>query len=393
MIWQNPGYNCWRHDERLKDRQTGEQETPEEDKEDISETEHDAVYGWPGFDFEDQVAGWLILKVLTGQPLPGIVGICGRLQMQTEALGWSIDDILMTSVVAPDDERHLAISCKSNVQVTASGLPADFVTRCWQQWSRSSGPMKCGKDCLMLVTRGRHNTFEQIWSELKKDATGADLALALARMRATTRSRKVFDSVRAPAKDAGVAASDADVVAMVKSIEVAPVDFQIANSENEKLVIKEARSLLVNGSLAEGGRLWTELVIHAKNTRLGSGTLDISDLWRRLRGEFVLKDHPDYEGSWQKLRALTQDHKATIETAFPSGVTLDRQWERDKLHERISADAVCVVFGESGSGKSALVKMMLMSGSQALRRCGSDPTILISRSMKRRGRASVSTGP
>src|SRR3984893_7318249 len=85
----------------------------------------------PGFDFEDRVAAWLLLKALTGQPLPGVEGIGTRLQMQTEALGWAIDDILLTTVVAPDDKRQLAISCKSNVQVTASGLPADFVKRCW----------------------------------------------------------------------------------------------------------------------------------------------------------------------------------------------------------------------------------------------------------------------
>jgi hypothetical protein len=74
--------------------------------------------------------------------------------MQTEALGWLIDDILLTTAVAPHDERHLAVSCKSNVQVTASGLPADFMTRCWQQWAKAdTGPMHRGKDYLMLVTR------------------------------------------------------------------------------------------------------------------------------------------------------------------------------------------------------------------------------------------------
>src|SRR5260221_14023332 len=106
----------------------------------------------PGFDFEDHVAAWLLLKALSGQPLPGVEGIGTRLQMQTEALGWAIDDILLTTAVAPDDTRQLAISCKSNVQVSASGLPADFVMRCWQQWAMAgTGPMRRGKDCLMLV--------------------------------------------------------------------------------------------------------------------------------------------------------------------------------------------------------------------------------------------------
>ena len=314
----------------------------------------------PGFDFEDRVAAWLLLKVLTGQPLPGVEGVGTRLQMQVEALGWAIDDILLTATVSLDDQRHLVISCKSNVQVTASGLPADFVMRCWQQWARvDANPMQRGKDCLMLVTRGRNNAFMATWSDLSNAASGVDPALALGRMCATTKHRTMFESVKGPAKDAGVTASDADVVAMVDSIAVAPLDFHIADSESETRAIAQSRTLLVNGSLTNGKRLWRELIGQAKNTRLGSGTLEISDLWRRLRHEFALKDHPDYGASWQKLRALTQDHKATIETALPSGLTLARKGETDELLKRIATDAVCIVFGESGSGKSALVKAML----------------------------------
>ena len=313
-----------------------------------------------GFDFEDQVAAWLLLKVLTGQPLPGVEGIGKRLQMQVESLGWAIDDILLTATTSPDDQRHLAISCKSNVQVTASGLPADFVGRCWKQWAQADrNPMRRDKDKQMLVTRGRHNAFMATWSELKNCARDADVALALSRMRATAKHRKIFESVKAPAEDVGVTPSDADVVAMVDSIDVIPLDFQTANSECERLAIAQSRMLLESGSLTEGKRLWRELVGKTRNVRLGSGTLEISDLWKRLRSDYALRDHPDYESSWQKLRALTQDHKGTIETALPSGQALDRKGAADKLLEWIAEDVVCVVFGESGSGKSALVKTVL----------------------------------
>ena len=75
--------------------------------------------------------------------------------------------------------------------------------------------------------------------------------------------------------------------------------------------------------------------------------------------EFALKDYPDYESLLGKASTLTRDYKATIETSLPSGVALDRKVEIDRLVATISTDAVCVVFGESGSGKSALVKTML----------------------------------
>jgi len=55
--------------------------------------------------------------------------------MQTEALGWSIDDILLTTTVSPHDPRHLAISCKSNVQVSGIGTP----TEVGQQWAVELG--------------------------------------------------------------------------------------------------------------------------------------------------------------------------------------------------------------------------------------------------------------
>ena len=314
----------------------------------------------PGFDFEDQVAAWLLLKVLTGQPLPGIEGIGTRLQMQVESLGWAIDDILLTTMESPDDQRHLAMSCKSNVQVTASRLPADFVSRCWKQWAQANpNPMQRGKDRLMLVTRGRNNEFMATWSELKDAAPGADIALAVGRMTATAKHRRILESVRAPARDAGVAVTDRDVVAMINCMEVTPLDFQIAGSEDEKAAIAQSRRLLVNGNPQEGKQLWGELVAQARQVRLGSGTLDIADLWRQLRRKYLLKDHPDYEASWQKLRALTDDYKGTIETALPSGLSLNRKDEIDELSKRITNDRVCVVYGESGSGKSALIKTLL----------------------------------
>ena len=86
----------------------------------------------PGFHFEDQVAAWLLLQALTGQELSGVKGIVTRLQMQVNALGWQHDDILLTTDAGPGDARHLAISCKSNEQVSAAGLPADFVERAWK---------------------------------------------------------------------------------------------------------------------------------------------------------------------------------------------------------------------------------------------------------------------
>ena len=134
----------------------------------------------PGFAFEDQVAAWLLLKMLLGEAVPGMEHSSGtRLQTQTSALGWLIDDLLVMSSMEPSELRQLAISCKSNVQVTSSGLPRDFVLAAWQQWSTSTtGTMRREHDRLMLVTRGRHPGFQASWTDIKDWSTSTDPGLA-----------------------------------------------------------------------------------------------------------------------------------------------------------------------------------------------------------------------
>jgi hypothetical protein len=43
--------------------------------------------GGAGFNFEDQVAAWLLIKMLRGEAIPGINAAGSQLQMQTHSLG------------------------------------------------------------------------------------------------------------------------------------------------------------------------------------------------------------------------------------------------------------------------------------------------------------------
>jgi hypothetical protein len=126
-----------------------------------------------GFDFEDGVAAWVLLQALAGRGLP-VEGIVERLQMQTGSLHWDIDDLLLTTQGA----RHLAISCKGNVQVSANGLPESFATQAWQLWTKADSPFDPATDRLALATQGTHAGFQSAWSDVKKFATSDDAALA-----------------------------------------------------------------------------------------------------------------------------------------------------------------------------------------------------------------------
>ena len=119
-----------------------------------------------GFEFEDQIAAWQLVKALSGEQVPGIGGVATQFQAQVSTLGWRVDDLLLTSV-AEGGQWRLAISAKGNQQVSASGLPFDFVSRAWEQWRDSHGPFNRAADGLALVTRGTLPAFQATWVEVK----------------------------------------------------------------------------------------------------------------------------------------------------------------------------------------------------------------------------------
>ncbi len=128
-----------------------------------------------GFEFEDLIGAWQMVKALSGERAPGIDSVVTQIQAQVSALLWRIDDLLLTTYVA-GAPRRLAISAKGNFQVTAAGLPADFVKRAWEHWRDSQGPFNRTTDELALVTLGSHGAFDPTWREVKNACSGTDTA-------------------------------------------------------------------------------------------------------------------------------------------------------------------------------------------------------------------------
>jgi hypothetical protein len=264
--------------------------------------------------------------------------------------------LLLTSEAARTT-RRLAISAKGNQQVSASGLPADFVTRAWEQWRDPEGPFDRSVDGLALVTLGTLQTFDGPWRELRNACSGPDVALAISRIRSNPRQSRIFDSVQRPG---GIStATDEETIQLIRRLHVLPVNLQAAYSETENQAIAQCRRLLASGDAGEAEALWKCLLNVATDMRLRKGTITIQDLTSLLRAQFALRHHPDFERDWETLSNITTDHKARIETELPSGYVVVRTVERTSFRTAVAENAVTVVFGESGCGKSALVKSVL----------------------------------
>ena len=277
-----------------------------------------------------------------------------QLQAQVSTPGWRFDDLLLTGE-AKGGPRRPAISAKGNQQVSGSGLPSGFVTKAWEQWRDPQGPFNRASDGLALVTLGTHPKFQATWREVKNACSGSDVALAISRIRNNPKQSRVFGSVQEP----GGNASDEETIELIRRLHVLSVDLQSAHSETENQSIAQCRRLLESGDVSEAEGLWKEVVNVAADVRLRKGTITVPELWSRLRVQFGLRLHPDLAGDWETLSKITSDQKARIETELPSGYAVPRTAKKAAFRAAVADNEVTVVFGESGCGKSALVKSVL----------------------------------
>lgn len=313
----------------------------------------------PGYQFEDLVAAHLLVRMLLGRPLPGTGPGGTKLQFQTNPLGWHIDDLLATAVYQTSP-RQLALSCKSNHQVTGKGLPAEFVNAAWAQWRGADpNPMNRRTDTVALVTRGQPNAFPSLWADIVQWCSAGDDALAVARIRKSAKHASVFDSIRKPV--GGPEATDLETVELIKHLAIVPLDFQLEPSRDLEDAIEWCRGLVASGSRTDAEALWKEIVRLASEARVVGGTILLDGLWRQLRSHFGLNARPDFSVSWQSLASITNEHKAGISTALLSGYVVPREAEQTAFKEHLERQPFTLVFGESGSGKSALVKQTLDS--------------------------------
>jgi Novel STAND NTPase 1 len=218
--------------------------------------------------------------------------------------------------------------------------------------------MKRNCDSLVLATRGRHDAFDKLWADIKNWAAG-DPTTALARIAETAKHGKVFAGIKSPIKAIKRNIPDRELIEFIRHLVVMPTNFHLADSEYRRQAIGRCRSLLRDGSPAQAEKLWEALVASVRTARLGDGTVELARLIENLARQFDLNDAPNYEASWRALDSGTAAYKRNIDAALPNGFEIDRRAEVDEVSALLGRDKVTALYGESGSGKSALVKATL----------------------------------
>lgn len=103
--------------------------------------------------------------------------------------------------------------------------------------------------------------------------------------------------------------------------------------------------------------LWKELQQIAEALRVSGGAISRGGLSAKLRLRFSLRDDPCDSVAWTRIRNFSQEGLEEIETTLPGNIRMPRSAELQALRTTVIDSRACHVLGDSGCGKSALIKM------------------------------------
>lgn len=306
-----------------------------------------------GYTYEDKVAAALLCEMLVGQQsLGGRWGVTQKLERQ--ASDWEpFGDILLT---IPNNSGKLikcGCSVKSNKQVNSNGCTTDLCAGLWA--SREKHIFTRGEDGLALFCSPLGRDVHRHLHALCNQASESD-PVRLNQKTTHLEIRRIYDSFQHPS-DSGDDGLPGHVLANLIPREF---DFEDASSRAEAEAIRLCGECLSPGDSVHerAAALWGELLAIAQALRVAGGDITRETLTAKLRLKFKLRDDPGDAGEWSHIRKFSSGWMAEIDTTLPGGFTIPRSKEVQDFRKGIAKRQALPVLGESGSGKSALAKLV-----------------------------------
>ena len=275
--------------------------------------------GGAGFRYENAVAARFLVALLGGtNPLGADFGRVSRVDWQARDAGWLADELAITCRTS-DRDRSAGVSVKSAQQVTRSGFPADFVEIAWVHWFgiNTRRKIRDSNDAVVLVTGSLAHDVQEAWSNILLEALETAPDRMATRLswpapgdgpQSSALQRTLFESFRCPAAiQSHGNAENATAVQLLRRVRLLHLDYEDTPSRDHAAAIAECQSILTPSDAAEAERLWLRLIGIADKKRPAGGSIDLPQLLAELRGEFVLRDHPDYRRDCEIVERSSQD--------------------------------------------------------------------------------------
>ena len=304
-----------------------------------------------GFSFEDKVAAALMAEMLAGQRSHGD-GYSVMTRIERQANDWEpFGDILVTVPNESGESCKIGGSVKSNRQINTNGANAEFCAGIWTAINKEV--FVAGRSALALYSAPLSADVSDHLNKLCCQARNLEPE-RLDEKIIHKEPRKIYESFRNPA----VAADGGLPGVVLKNLIVRQFDFEASASKSEADALRLCGQILENNSSTEleAKRLYQELLTISQNLRISGGADTRETLSAKLRHKFQLRDDPLDIAAWSIIRRFSREWLDEIRVALPGGMSLPRTKEHDRLETTLRKSRACSVLGDSGFGKSALVK-------------------------------------
>ncbi|MFY0524036.1 hypothetical protein ACN28I_12990 [Archangium gephyra] len=320
--------------------------------------------GGGGYNFEDEVSAWWMLNLLAGRcPLDTRAGPPTQLSFQARADGWLLDD-LVANFAPRDGPVRAAISVKSGDVLKASRAPQDFVRDCWEQHlnPRETG-FDASQDYLVLITsrlskRHRDTVDDALQRALHESPERLDERLRK-KSWCSQEVRTFIESFACPPDLPGAhPVHGKKAGALLKAVRFLEFDFTRVDAGSRADALRLCRELVESGGEEDSLGLWEALLAFVKDLRASAGELTLERLLDRLRGRVRLKHHPNHAPDWERMEKLTTRWLGDTQDTI-GGLHLPRRSALQGLHDALKTHRALVILGDSGCGKSALLKGLM----------------------------------
>ena len=333
--------------------------------------------GGGGYTFEDKVSASFLLKMLSGlHPLHVEAGQIESVRFQKRVEGWFLDDLVLFLQASDGEKNVLAISVKSNKQLTSNGFPEDFNEAIWEQSLHvETDVFNIERDYLALATALVDQSVKTGWDGLLTKAIDADAAAFANRILTPKYSndieRAIFKSLHCP-KGVDLNKTSTDTANLLKRLRHIQFDFSSEPSTDENECISRCNELLRDGGMGEAASLWTHLKDIARRFATSGGDLTRSQLADRLRNKYLLNEFPNYVSDWAKLNNEFRIQTERVREKLAGKLFLSySSVEELKIPQPISA-----LVGKSGSGKTVIAKQIASSIAENFHAIWLSPSIL-----------------
>ena len=314
--------------------------------------------GGRGYNFEDSVATHFLLAMIAGAELWGAeYGHITKIDWQTHADGWLFDDLLLTLKDCTGILHRVAISIKSSAQINSHGFPQEITRRIWTQFFDASSPFDSNRDLLLFVVGEVGAGILSDWTDIQREVSSADdkrIFNRLAAYGAWSKSKKdLFNSL--VCSDERYKDSGLSICTIIRRLRVKSFDFLNTTSDSERDIRKRAIECCSAKSYPEGDSLLDKLLHLCKDKRGAGGGVSLDEIYN-IPDLPDLVTNPNYHSDIALLQEISRDNVDLIQVALSNGITIPRNEICDEIRKSLADKKIVSVTGQSGIGKSAIVK-------------------------------------